>query len=234
MNALLRSLHVWAVALWLGSVVFFTIAGLLIFRAFEAESRLPADERPVWLPVPPAYARPSPGPGFPDPMRLEQGSRAAGVAVSRIFPVYYGLQVGCGVVALLTALLLPRGAEGGAYQWRMALALLALLTGHPESEEQKEQGQLRIALALLALLTALGGWWLEGEVSRLREPRNRLTDEVLTMTAPSVEMVEEARQARATFGTWHGYSLIQNFTTLFLVAGLTRLVLPLCRGPNRE
>ena len=207
MSTLLRSLHVLAVALWFGSVVFFTVAGLLIFRAFEAQSRLPADERPLWLPLPPTYAGPSPGPGFPDPVRLEQGSRAAGVAVSAIFPVYYGLQVGCGAVALLTALLLARSGEGGGHGWRSSLALLALIT-------------------------ALAGWWLEGEVSRLREPRNRLTDAVLSAPSPPAEQIEEARQARATFGTWHGYSLIQNFATLALVAGLTLLVPPLCRGAN--
>ena len=207
MNALLRSLHVLAVALWFGSVVFFTVEGLLIFRAFEAQSRLPAEERPLWLPIPPAYAQPSPGPGFPDPMRLEQGSRAAGVAVSGIFPVYYGLQVGCGAVALLTALLLARSGDGGAHGWRSSLALLALLT-------------------------ALAGWWLEDEVSRLRHPRNDLTDAVLLAGSPPAAQVEEARQARATFGTWHGYSLIQNFATLFLVAGLTLLVPPLCRGQS--
>ena len=203
MNALLRSLHVLAVALWFGSVVFFTLMGLLLFGAFADASR--AEERPEWLPLPPIYAQPSPGPGFPDPLRLEQGSRAAGVAVSRILPVYYALQVGCGAVALLTALFLARSAEGGAHR-------------------------CRVALALVALLTALGGWWLEGEVSRLREPRNALTDEVLKMTSPPAEKVETARQARATFGKWHGYSLVQNFATLGLVAGLTLLVPAVCRG----
>lgn len=203
MNALVRSLHVLAVAVWLGSVVFFTITGLLVFRAFEDVSR--DEARPEWLPLPPIYARPSPGPGFPDPLRLEQGSRAAGVAVGRVFPVYYGLQAGCGAAALLTALLLARSAEGGAHR-------------------------RRVALALSALLTVLGGWWLEGEVSRLRGPRNDLTDAVLKMSAPPAEEVEAARQARAAFGKWHGYSLVQNFATLGLVAGLTLLVPPTCRG----
>ena len=206
MNALLRSIHVLAVALWFGSVVFFTLMGVLLFGAFADASR--NEERPDWLPLPPIYAQPSPGPGFPDPLRLEQGSRAAGVAVGRVLPVYYALQAGCGAVALLTALLLARSSEGGAHRWR-------------------------VALALVALLTALGGWWLEGEVSRLRGPRNALTDEVLKMTSPPPEKVEQARKARATFGTWHGYSLVQNFATLGLVAGLTLLVPALCRGAGR-
>ena len=206
MNALLRSLHVLSVALWFGSAVFFTLMGLLLFQSFAEVSRLPAEERPAWLPASPVYDQPSPGPGFPDPLRLEQGSRAAGVAVARILPVYYALQTGCGVVALLTALLLGRGAEGGAHGWRSGLAAVALLT-------------------------ALAGWWLEGEVSRLREPRNTLTDALLTTTSPPAQQVEEARLARAKFGTWHGYSLIQNFATLLLVTGLT-LLLP--GKPTRE
>jgi hypothetical protein len=205
MNALLRSLHVLAVALWFGSVVFFTLSGVLLFGAFADVSR--DEERPEWFPLPAIYAGPSPGVGFPDPLRLEQGSRAAGVAVGRIFPAYYGLQAGCGAVALLTAIFLARSPEGGAHR-------------------------LRVALALLGLLTVLGGWWLEGEVSRLRGPRNALTDEVLRMSSPPAEKVEEARKARATFGTWHGYSLVQNFATLGLAAGLTLLVPALCRGPR--
>ena len=196
MNALLRGLHVLSVALWFGSVVFFTITGVLLFQSFAEVSRDPEGKRPLWLPIQPAYDQPSPGPGFPDPLRLEQGSRAAGVAVTRILPVYYALQTGCGVVALLTALLLP----GGAHKWRFGLAALALLT-------------------------VLVGWWLEGEVSRLRQPRNNLTDAVLTMTSPPAEQVEAARLARATFATWHGYSLIQNFSTLLLVVGLTLLTI---------
>ena len=207
MKEFMRSLHVLAVALWFGSVVFFTITGLLVFRSFEDVSR--AVDRPLWLPNQPVYDQPSPGPGFPDPLRLEQGSRAAGVAVSRILPVFYALQVGCGVVALLTGLLLARGTEGGAHRWRLGLATLALVT-------------------------ALGGFWLEGEVSRLKEPRNRLTDEALTMTAPPAEKIEAARAARAAFGKWHGYSLIQNFATMLLVTGLTLLVPALCRRAESD
>src|SRR5262245_61936981 len=138
MSKLLRSLHVLAVALWFGSVAFFSVAGLLIFNAFEEVSR--KESRDLWLPLAPEFARPSPGAGFPDPLRLEQGSRAAGVAVSKIFPVYFALQVGCGVVALLTALVLARGGEGTAHRWR-------------------------IVLAGLALASVLVGWWLEVRVS---------------------------------------------------------------------
>lgn len=193
---MLRVVHVLAVAAWFGSVVFFTVAGVLIFQGFAEVSALPGEERPLWLPLPEVFQGASPGEGFPEPIRLEQGSRAAGVAVSKIFPFYYGLQTGCAVLALLTAWVLGRQGEGQGHGWR---------TG----------------LCLLALLSVVGGWWLEQEVARLRIPRNERTDEVLTARAPvSASLLEEARAARSTFGRWHGYSLIQNLVTLILVSGI--------------
>src|SRR4051794_26393537 len=104
MLCLLRSLHVLAVATWFGSVVFFTIAGVRIFDAFSEVAG--EESRPLWFPIPEAFDKPPLGDGFPKETRLEQGSRAAGAAVGKIFPVYYGLQAGCGLVALLTAVVL--------------------------------------------------------------------------------------------------------------------------------
>lgn len=78
-----RCLHQLSVALWFGSVAFFTVAGLLIFQAFEEVAL--ETERPAWLPVVPLYAG-TPPEGFPTPLAREQGSRAAGVAVSGVFP----------------------------------------------------------------------------------------------------------------------------------------------------
>src|SRR5262245_23763324 len=118
MYTVLRASHVLAVALWFGSVAFFTFAPLLLFNAFAEVSREPAERRPLWLPLPAAFDQPSPGEGFPEPLRLEQGTRAAGLAVGSIFPAYYGLQAGCGIVALLTALLLARAEQGAAHRWR--------------------------------------------------------------------------------------------------------------------
>jgi hypothetical protein len=68
------------------------------------------------------------------------------------------------------------------------------------------------------------GWWLEMRVSELRVPRNELTDQVLTSSNPTPEEIEQAREARAIFGRWHGYSLLQNFATLALATGLTLLL----------
>jgi hypothetical protein len=198
MLSLLRLLHVLSVALWFGSVAFFTFAGLLIFQAFAEVSALPADERPLWLPLPKAFDRPPPGEGFPEPLRLEQGSNAAGVAVSKIFPFYYALQAGCGVVAMLTALALDRSARG--------------------------RHDLRKVLCVVALFTVLIGWWVEMHVSNLRTLRNVTTTQLLTDASPTAEVVATAREARASFGRWHGYSLLQNFATLGAVTLLTLLI----------
>jgi hypothetical protein len=112
-----RCLHQLSVALWFGSVAFFTVAGLLIFQAFEEVAL--ETERPAWLPVVPLYAG-TPPEGFPTPLAREQGSRAAGVAVSGVFPFFFALQTACAVVALATAWMI-----GGS--WRKGLCVLGLL-----------------------------------------------------------------------------------------------------------
>src|SRR5262249_17977022 len=128
MQPLLRALHSLAVALWFGAVAFFAVAALLIFNAFAEVSGAPAEQRPAWLPLPALYDQPPPAEGFPGPLRLEQGSRAAGVAVGEVFPAYYALQLACAAVALVTAWLLSRGGEGRWHRARVALAALALLS----------------------------------------------------------------------------------------------------------
>jgi hypothetical protein len=196
MLSFLKTLHVLSVALWFGSVVFFTFAPLLMLQAFQEVSDLPAERRPLWLPLPDAFQKEVPGAGLPGPTRREQGTRAFGVAVGKVFPVYYGLQLGCGLVALVTALGMARTGEGHAW---------------------------RISLCALALATVGLGWWLERAVHDRREQRNDLTDAVLLASAPAEEQVERARAARADFSTWHGYSLLQNFATLALVTVITVL-----------
>ena len=192
MSCLVKTIHVLAVALWFGAVAFFTVSGLLIFGAFERESLKVADEREAWFPPASLYEGEAPPDAkFPEPLRKEQGSRAAGVAVGEIFPVYFLLQAGCGAVAVLTALVLALG-QGGR------------LNG------------VRLVVCVLALAAVLGGWWLERKVHDLRGPRNQLTDAVLASPSPTTEQVEQANAARAEFGKWHGISLLANFATLGL------------------
>jgi hypothetical protein len=195
-----KTLHVLAVALWFGAVAFFSVAGVLIFSAFTEESRKQANERELWFPLPTAFQHESPAAGFPEPLRLEQGSRAAGVAVGAVFPVFYALQTGCAIIVVLTALWMARrgSSTGRLHRWRLGLCVLALCS---------------VSL----------GWWLERVVHDLRKPRNERTDAVLLASAATPQQVEEARVARATFARWHGYSLMQNFATLALVAVITAL-----------
>jgi hypothetical protein len=207
MLALLRTLHVLALAVWLGSVVFFTMSGVLMFGAFEEVSERGPDKRPVWFPVPSAYEKKPPAEGFPDPVRKEQGSRAFGLAVGAVFPVYFLLQAVCAAVAVVTALGLALGWGG-------------------------KLGTARLVVCVLGLAAVLGGWALERHVEQLRGPRNDLTEAVLTAPQPTADQIDEARQARADFGMWHGISLLVNFTALGLA--LVGTVLAAHLPPSRS
>ena len=220
MIALLRTVHVLSLAVWLGSMVFFTIAGVLLFGAFAEVSRLPregkrleegGEKRPLWFPLPPEFEKDSPGEGFPEPLRLEQGSRAAGHAVGKMFPVYFGLQIVCAALAAVTALGLLL-IQGGGFD------------------------KARLAVCVLGLAAVGAGWALERHVHQLRGPRNDLTEAVLKADAPTAELVREARQARADFGKWHGISLMVNFATLGLALTATLLAAhyPLASPPPSD
>jgi len=153
MHALARVLHVTSVGLWFGAAVFFSfVVGLSLFATFERLSGLPREERPMWMPVPAVLERDQPSAAFPKPLRKEQGSRLAGAAVGPMFVWYYGLQVGCGVVALLTAL--AWGSRGRAGWWR-------------------------VGVVALALAGAGLGWWVERKVEGLRVVRSETSDAVL-------------------------------------------------------
>jgi hypothetical protein len=147
----------------------------------------------MWLPVPAGYDRPPPSDRFPDPLRKEQGSRIAGATVGPLFPWYFGLQAGCSLVALATALAWL-GRRGERVQ------------------------RLRVALLTAALVCVGFGWWLERKVEGLRVSRNDQTDAVLASSTPSPAEVARAEEARRAFGIWHGYSLLDNFATLILVS----------------
>ncbi len=188
-----KVVHVLALGLWFGTVVFFTITGAVLFPAFQKEAAKPAAERPLWFPVPPAYEKAPPSDKFPDPLRLEQGSRAAGAAVGPLFPWFYGVQAVSGLLALVTAL-------AWASTWRARAHVV------------------RAVVLALALVGVGVGWWLERKVDYLRVPRNLYTDEVLLGSPPAPRLLQAAVDARAEFGRWHGYSLVVNFVTLALVA----------------
>jgi acyl-phosphate glycerol 3-phosphate acyltransferase len=190
MNLLAKTLHLYAVGLWFGTLVFFTLAGALLFPTFEKLTT--ADPRPAWLPAPAEYLKPPPSDKFPNPLTKEQGSRLAGAAVGPLFPWYFGIQTACALVGLVTALAWVR--RGGRVH------------------------RLRAWVLLAALASVGAGWWLDHVVEGLRQPRYDRTDAVLRSPNPSAEQIAAAEAARAEFLAWHGYSLIDNFVTLLLVA----------------
>jgi acyl-phosphate glycerol 3-phosphate acyltransferase len=191
MTQLAKILHLLAVGLWFGTVVFFTLAGLLEFQTFEQLTAAPAQERPAWLPVPAPYDKELPMEGFPRPLRKEQGSRLFGAVVGPLFPWYHGIQIGCALVALVTALAWVRP---GARVHRA-----------------------RVWVLVAGLTSVLVGWWLYYKVEDLRVKRNGPTDAVLAAPAPPGPLLLQAAEARAAFGQWHGYSLVHNLLTLALV-----------------
>ena len=93
MLLLSKTIHVLALGLWFGTLCFFTVAGLTLFQTFDEISLKDKDARPLWFPLPAEYAKEPPSDKFPDPLRKEQGSRAAGAAVGPLFRWYYGIQI---------------------------------------------------------------------------------------------------------------------------------------------
>jgi acyl-phosphate glycerol 3-phosphate acyltransferase len=204
-----KILHVMAVGLWFGMVVFFTLWGVILFNTFDDLSKQPAEQRPWWFRMPEEVQKDPPGEAFPNPLAREQASRTAGHAVGPIFPWFFGIQTGCAVVALITA-----------WGW----------SGRDQGRAQKTR---KIVLAL-GLASVLAGWWLEHEVSKLRQPRNDLSDQVLRESSPSEEQVQAASAARKAFGQWHGYSLMVNMLTLVLATVAMGLTASLPGGPYEE
>ena len=197
-----KTVHVLALGLWFGTAVFFIVAATVMIQTFDKIGQLDKDNRPAWLPLPADYDRERPSDKFPDPLRREQGSQAFGAAIGPIFPWYYGIQAGCGVATLITAL----GwwfSRGGSRLQAIRAVLLAL------------------ALAGVSL-----GWWMERVVAGLRGPRDDLTELVLAIPSPAdtaPDLLQRADQARTEFVHWHSYSLLDNFVVLLLVTAAMAL-----------
>jgi hypothetical protein len=164
-----------------------------------------AGQKPPWFPPSLLYKsdpttwKPPPD-GIDKPFQTardvekEQGSRAAGAAVSPMFSWYFGIQLGCAALALLTA--------------------LRFLSTKPAAKVHKA----RLIVLIFANLLMLAGLGLELKVSDLRGPRNDATDRLLE-DAPNIpaELYREAVQARQAFGMWHGISTLLNLGTIILV-----------------
>jgi acyl-phosphate glycerol 3-phosphate acyltransferase len=188
-----KILHVLALGLWFGTVIFFSfVVGLNLFETFERIAAEPPEKREVWFPVWNAYDGPPPDKAFPDPLRKEQGTRAAGTAIVPMFYWYFSIQTVCAVLATATALSWRKMGVGRIHTVRSSVLLAALVTG------------------------ALG-WWLLHVVEDLREPRNSTFDAMVGHSQPRDEDVRAAVEARRTFVRWHLYSLGVNMMTVLLV-----------------
>jgi acyl-phosphate glycerol 3-phosphate acyltransferase len=187
-----KIVHVLALGLWFGTTVFFSfVVGVNLFNTF---GRVAAEApREAWFPLWKAYDGPSPDrDAFPEPLRKEQGTRAAGVALEPLFQWYFGIQAVCGLLAGATALAWRRAGAARVHRLRAGILLAALAT------------------------VALGGW-LERKVNELREPRNQTFDAMVSHSPPRTDDVHAAKAARATFVRWHFYSLGLNLLTVLLV-----------------
>ena len=188
-----KVLHVLSLGLWFGTVVFFSfVVGLNLFDTFEKVAATAPAERPIWFPLWQAYDGPSPDTTFPEPLRREQGTRAAGVAIDPMFRWYFGIQTVCGLLALATALAFYRAGAARLHR-------------------------LRVGVLLAALVTVALGWWLERVVDDLRVPRNDTFDAMVRHSPPHSEDIARAVAARQDFVRWHLYSLGLNLLTVLLV-----------------
>jgi acyl-phosphate glycerol 3-phosphate acyltransferase len=196
MDLLTKTLHVLAVGLWFGMAVFFSFpVALALFDSFESVAQ--SNQRPSWFPLPPEYKQAD--------LQKEQGTRAAGYAISPMFDQYFLWQGICGFVAALTAL-----------SWKRA-------------EAGKRVHGIRIAVVLLAVTTVVLGWPIERTVSQLRQDQNGLADRLLDKIrgAPAIADTaarQDVERARADydakhheFVVWHLWSLLLNMVTVLLV-----------------
>jgi hypothetical protein len=185
-----KILHVAAVGLWFGAIVMFTVVGALLLPTFASLTR--QTPRPLFLPPPVAVGSSE----VPDSMREEQKLRIFGAAVTPLFPWFFGIQIGCGVVALATAL-------GWAVRVRRRM----------------DMARVVVLLAAAACLGA--GLWFGQKVSDLQRPRDESGDVLLIQPDPRQEEIAQAAADRAEFNRWHGYSLYDNFAVLLFVAVAT-------------
>lgn len=214
MRTFTKTVHVLALGLWFGTVVFFTfVVGLTLLATFDQLTNADKQPRPVWLPVPPGFEMPPPSPRFPTPLSVEQGRRLFGAAVGPMFVWYFGIQTVCAVLALATA-----------WSWRNL----------PRSKVHRA----RAVVLALALVTVGLSWWLDWEVNNRRALRSQTSDAVLValrdLPSMPANLVEQADAARADFDRWHTYSLIDNFATLLLVTIAMALAAQLPGIPRRD
>lgn len=147
---LLRVLHVMAVGLWFGAAGFFNFAvAPSLNRTYTEVVRNAPSDRTAFQPLG--------SPNASEAARQQLGSALFGAGVGPIFPVYFALMSGCGIVAVATA-----------WEWRKLGRI----------------HKARFLLAVMASACALAGWPISNLVSELRLARFN-PDEALAAVARS-------------------------------------------------
>ena len=95
MRIAIKTVHVLALGMWFGMAIFFSFPmALTLFGSFETLAQ--SEVRPTWFPLPAEYKL--------EPwLQKDQGTRAAGFAISPLFGHYFLLQGICGLLATVTA-----------------------------------------------------------------------------------------------------------------------------------
>ena len=176
-----------SLGIWLGTVVFFTgVIGPGVFTWFE--KLCVTENPPYWLPVPEAFKTITP-PGFPNPLLKEQASRLAGTVVSPAFPIYFSIQVICGITSLI------------------------ILMGNLIKNPAGNLGKAMLGCIGVGLLFAIAGWVWEPKVEKDRIERARLTDQALLQKEYNQDVAKSALQARKDFTNSHLVSLGLNMAS---------------------
>jgi acyl phosphate:glycerol-3-phosphate acyltransferase len=185
MQLISKTLHVMAVGLWFGMAVFFSFpVALSLFGSFETLAQ--SNERPLWFPLPEVFHSDV-------AMQKDQGTRAAGFAISPLFDIYFVLQGCCALIATGTALGWTRSGTG------------------------RKVHILRSIILIAGLATVVVGWPIERHVSELRVVRNQAADQLLLhrQTAQPVEQFQASWDAaKKEFAGWHVVSLLLNMVTI--------------------
>jgi acyl-phosphate glycerol 3-phosphate acyltransferase len=142
-RSLVRTIHVLAVGLWFGGAGFFNfVVAPVIFQSFEEVVATSPSDRTAYVPI-----KPTDGPLELRADKERNLARAlAGAAVGPVFPIYFGMQIVCGFVAVVTAWSWHR-ADGGrrvhrVRVWVTAFGFVSVMIGAGLSHTVS---QLRVA-----------------------------------------------------------------------------------------